>query len=190
LNTDKPTTDVLNVINETLLWLDDIVIGQQFCPFAKPVREHNTLHIAVQQQTDMSSLLRQVITECEQLLEKDNIETSLLIYTEQLHDYFDYLDFLDMANEAIATAGLEGTLQLASFHPNYQFADAPSDCPSNFTNRSPYPMIHIIQEQSITEALESFANAENIPQRNIEHAKKLGIDFFLPYLQNHSSAKE
>lgn len=187
MNADQAHTNIEPVITNTFRWLDKVVIEQQFCPFAKPVREKGQIHIAVQQHTDIASLLRQVLLECDYLLEQQNIETSLLVYTEMLTDFNDYLDFLDMANNAIEAAGFEGVLQLASFHPDYVFADAPKDCTSHFTNRSPYPMIHIIQEQSISDALESFNHAEAIPKRNIAHAKALGIDFFLQYLPSAKS---
>jgi hypothetical protein len=188
MDADQVDAHIEPVIAKTLNWLDKVVIEQQFCPFARPVREKGQIHIAVQQHTDIASLLRQVLVECDYLLEQRNIETSLLVYTEMLDDFNDYLDFVDLANDAIETAGLEGVLQLASFHPDYVFAGAPEDCASNFTNRSPYPMIHIIQEQSISDALESFKHADAIPERNIAHAKALGIDFFLQHLPTRSNA--
>nr|WP_136250173.1 DUF1415 domain-containing protein [Ningiella ruwaisensis] len=182
MQNDHPSTDITKIIERTFAWLDKVVIAENFCPFAKAVREQNRIHISVQQQSDISSLLRQVVSECENLLAHERIETSLLIYTNSLKDFDDYLDFLDMANELIASAGFEGKLQLASFHPNYVFEGAPEDCASHYTNRSPYPMLHILREDSITKALEGFSKPENIPTRNIEHAKSLGAGFFLKLL--------
>ena len=190
MDTHHKDSTTNSVVTDTLRWLDNVVIEQQFCPFAKPVRDKGQIRIVVQQQNDMASLLGQLVTECEHLLEQKNVETSLLVYTELLADFNDYLDFLDMANEVIEAAGFEGILQLASFHPDYVFADAPTECPSNYTNRSPYPMIHIIQEQSISDALESFNQAEAIPERNIAHAKTLGTEFFLAFLPKQASEKQ
>lgn len=189
MHNDQVSIDIAPVISATLTWLDKVIIEQHFCPFAKPVRQKNQIHLAVQQQTDAASLLRQVLSECHDLLNNDKIETSLLIYTQALTSFDDYLDFLDMASELLENAGLEGILQLASFHPDYLFADAPASCPSHFTNRSPYPMLHILREDSITEALKNFAQPENIPERNIVHAKALGKEFFTSYLRPKSARK-
>lgn len=186
MNIDQTSSDIEPIVATTVAWLDAVIIKEQFCPFAKAVRDNNQIHYSVQQQSDTSSLLRQVMSECEWLLKHDKIETTLLIYTQALNTFDDYLDFLDMANELIENAGFEGTLQLASFHPQYVFAGAPANCPSHYTNRSPYPMLHILREDSITEALESFAQPENIPNRNIVHAKHLGEDFFKAFLINKS----
>jgi hypothetical protein len=183
MNTDQPQENIQPIIKTTLAWLDKVIIKEQFCPFAKPVRDNNQIHLSVQQQTDVSTLLRQVVTECDNLLRHDKIETSILIYTQALMAFDEYLDFLEMANELIATAGFEGILQLASFHPEYLFDGAPANCPSHYTNRSPYPMLHILREDSISEALENFAQPESIPIRNIAHAKRLGKAFFEQYLK-------
>jgi hypothetical protein len=183
MNTDHPQENIQHILDKTWAWLDGVIIEQQFCPFAKPVREKNQIHLSIQQQSDTASLLRQVITECDDLMRQDKIETSLLIYTQALSNFDDYLDFLEMANELLESAGYEGILQLASFHPQYLFDGASSNCPSHYTNRSPYPMLHILREDSISEALESFAQPECIPERNIAHAKALGEDFFKPFLK-------
>ncbi|MFC4701879.1 DUF1415 domain-containing protein [Glaciecola siphonariae] len=189
MNTDHPNEDVNKVISTTLAWLDAVIINEQFCPFAKPVRDNNQIHFAVAQQSDTASLLRQVIAECDNLMRHDKVETSLLIYTAALGDFDDYLDFLDMANELLENAGYEGVLQLASFHPQYVFDGEPASCPSHYTNRSPYPMLHILREDSISQALISFASPESIPQRNIAHAKALGRAFFLPFVHHTTDKK-
>lgn len=182
MNIDPVHTDIEPVLAATQTWLDEVIIKEQFCPFAKSVRDNKQIHFSVQQQTDIASLLRQVVTECEDLLRNDKIETSLLIYTEAFGDFNDYLDFLEMANELLANTGFEGILQLASFHPEYLFDGAPANCPSHYTNRSPLPMLHILREDSISDALVNFSQPENIPQRNIAHAKILGEAFFKAYL--------
>jgi hypothetical protein len=182
MNTDPAHTDIEPILEATQLWLDEVIVKEQFCPFAKPVRDKNQIHFSIQQQSDVSTLLRQVVSECEYLLRNDKIETSLLIYTEAFSEFNDYLDFLEMANELIENAGFEGILQLASFHPDYLFDGAPANCPSHYTNRSPLPMLHLLREDSITLALNSFAQPENIPQRNIDHARALGKAFFQQYL--------
>ena len=183
MNTDHPQEDIKPILDATLLWLDDVIIKEKFCPFANSVRENNQIHFSIQQQSDTASLLRQVLSECDYLLRHDKIETSLLVYSNALGDFDDYLDFLEMANELIENAGFLGVLQLASFHPQYLFDGAPPNCPSHYTNRSPYPMLHLLREDSISEALDSFAKPETIPDRNIAHAKALGRAFFTPYLK-------
>ncbi|WP_371196164.1 DUF1415 domain-containing protein [Glaciecola sp. SC05] len=182
MNIDPVHTDIEPILAATQRWLDEVIIKEQFCPFAKPVRDNKQIHFSVQQQSDIASLLRQVVTECEDLLRNDKIETSLLIYTDAFGDFNDYLDFLEMANELIENAGFEGILQLASFHPDYLFDGAPANCPSHYTNRSPLPMLHILREDSISDALDNFSQPENIPLRNIAHAKTLGEAFFKAYL--------
>lgn len=183
MSTCLQSNEIDKILAKTQEWLDKVVIKEQFCPFAKSVRERNQIHFSVQQESDVASLLRHLISECDALLANDKIETTLIIYTSALTDFDDYLNFLDMANALLQDTGIEGTLQLASFHPNYVFADTPPSCASNFTNRSVLPMLHILREDSIEAALKNFAQPEEIPQRNIEHAKSLGADFFKQYLR-------
>lgn len=106
----------------------------------------------------------------------DNIETSLLIFPESLKDFDDYLDFLEIANALMHKQGYEGIYQLASFHPHYYFEGADENDAANYTNRSPYPMLHILREASLERALLNYPDPENIPGRNIKLTRELGLD--------------
>lgn len=170
------------VLTRVQRWLNEVIVGQGFCPFAKAPRDNNSIKYAIQQEDNQDTLFKHLLKECDSLLQDDKCETSLLIYTHALQSFDAYLDFLETANNLLFEAKLEGILQLASFHPDYVFADAPKQCSSHYTNRAPYPIIHILREDSITEALVNVASPEAIPERNIEHAKQLGADFFKQYL--------
>ena len=119
--------------------------------------------------------LEQIIAQCAALDNAANRETSLLIFPRALSDFEDYLDMLEIATALLEKQGYEGVYQLASFHPKYCFAEAAPDDASNYTNRSPYPMLHILREASVEAALENFPNPENIPDRNIQLTKGLGL---------------
>lgn len=163
------------IISQTRKWLSDVIIGQGFCPFAQREYDNDRIHYVIIDAVDMQSQLEQIILECAALDKDASRETSLLIFPEALADFGVYLDLVEMANALLENQGYEGIYQLASFHPAYCFADAPPDDPANYTNRSPYPMIHILREASVERALSTFANPENIPLRNIEVANGLGL---------------
>ena len=113
--------------------------------------------------------------ELEQLDSKEQIETALLIFPNTFDNFREYLEFLDLCQAFLLDMNYEGVYQLASFHPEYQFAGSSDDDPANYTNRSPYPMIHILRESSIEEALKHFPHPEQIPEKNIETARKIGL---------------
>lgn len=162
-------------ITQTKKWLSTVVIGQNFCPFAKREYDTGRIHYAVIETADLSEQLEQIILHCAALDEDSNRETSLLIFPTALSNFEDYLDLLDIATALLIEQGYEGVYQLASFHPDYRFAGAPPNDPSHFTNRSPYPMVHILREASLEIALANFPNPENIPARNIEVTRGLGL---------------
>jgi hypothetical protein len=169
----------------TLRWIDQIIIGENFCPFARKERELERIRLVESDETDQALLMQALLDEL-LLMEKDSsVETTLLIMTDAVKEFFDYLDLVDLANLLIRQQQYEGVFQLATFHPDYLFADAPADTASHFTNRSPFPMLHIIREESLEKALEKFPNPENIPLRNVEHAEKLGKAFFQQILGLH-----
>jgi len=117
-----------------------------------------------------------LMQECARLDSESDIETTLLIYANAFKVFDDYLDFLALAEELLIDQGYEGIYQLASFHPNYCFDGASLDDPANYTNRSPYPMLHLLRETSIERAVSSYPDVENIPQRNIALTRQLGLD--------------
>ena len=168
--------DNTTLINQTQKWVTDVVIEHALCPFAKREYDSNRIHYEVIETADLQTQLEQIIAQCAAIDEDINRETSLLIFPFGLSDFEDYLDILDISTALLKTQGYEGVYQLASFHPNYCFADTPFDDPSNYTNRSPYPMLHILREASVEIALQNYPNPEKIPVRNIRFTKSLGLE--------------
>jgi len=170
-----------NVTNEqaiaaTKLWLEKAVIGLNLCPFAKGVHVKGQIRYFVSAAQTPEELLADVMKELEILAEasRDKIDTTLLIHPHALTDFLDYNDFLEVVDAALEEVDLAGELQVASMHPQYQFADTELDDITNYTNRSPYPTLHLIREVSIDEAVAAFPEAEMIFEKNIETMRKLG----------------
>ncbi len=170
---------------QTLQWLDKVIIGENFCPFARKERLEERIRVVETHEKEQALLMQDLLDEMLLLENDSSVETTLLVLTEGVKDFFDYLDLVELANRLVRQQQYEGVFQLATFHPDYLFADAPADATSHYTNRSPYPMLHIIREESLEKALERFPNPENIPSRNIEHAEKLGKAFFQEILRKH-----
>ena len=168
--------DADTIINQTKKWLSNVIIAHTLCPFAKREYDNNRIHYAVIETTDLQGQLEQIIMQCAALDNDAERETSLLIFPLALTDFEDYLDMLETATALLERQGYEGIYQLASFHPHYRFANTPHDDASNYTNRSPYPMLHILREASIEAALKKFPNPENIPDRNIKLTTELGLN--------------
>jgi len=160
---------------QTEQWLKDFIIAYNICPFAAKVVEEKSLYYALDSSNEKINCLQQLIGECQRLDNEDHIETSLIIYTNNFTVFDDFLDYLELANSLLAAQGYEGIYQLASFHPLYCFAETDEEDASNYTNRSPFPMLHLIREASIEKALKSFPNPESIPVRNIELTRSLGL---------------
>jgi hypothetical protein len=161
----------------TRRWVDQFVIGENLCPFAAPALRLQPLRIEVCVLDQEDALVAAVLRELDLLQSTPERElvTSVLVFPNALSDFESYLDFAALAEELLETAGLEGTLQIATFHPQYCFADAAPDDVSNYTNRSPYPMLHFLREDALTRALEHVPQPEAIPQRNIAHLRALGL---------------
>lgn len=166
----------MDFIEQTKKWLVSFVIALNLCPFAKREFDQDRIRYSVIESTDQAFCLHSVFQEVLAMDEDSNIETTLIIFAKHLSLFDDYLDFFHLAEELIYTQEYEGVYQLASFHPDYQFENSDKNDPSNFTNRSPYPIIHIIREKSIEQALKTFPTPEQIPSRNIALLKKLGSD--------------
>lgn len=162
------------IIRQTKNWLVDIVIGFNFCPFAKRELMRDSINYLVSDSEDMNTNALDFAEELK-VLEKDaSVETSLIIFPKGYDDFETYLDLLDFCQFYLEENGFEGIYQLASFHPNYCFAGVKPENPENFTNKSPYPIIHIIREASIERALEHYESPESIPDTNIAMAHKQG----------------
>ena len=167
------TTDAL-VIEQTKSWLKSIVIGLNFCPFAQREFEQNSIHYTVVRTDDMPSCLESLILECERLDDNQDIATSLIIYPELWGKFDDFLGFLAIAESLLEAQHYQGIYQLASFHPHYCFEGEKVEDPANYTNRSLYPMLHLLREDMLEAALKQYPHPEQIPQQNIKHARKLG----------------
>ncbi|MFT7258204.1 MAG: hypothetical protein ACI9MS_000044 [Glaciecola sp.] len=176
-------------VERTLHWVDQVIIGENFCPFARKERENGRIRAIATEETDSALILQALLDEMQLLENNSDIETTLLIIAEGTKDFFDYLDIVDLANRLLKQEQYEGVFQLATFHPDYMFADAPADATSHYTNRSPFPILHLIREDSLEAALKTFPNPENIPLRNVKHAEKLGKAFFQQLLSPHASSK-
>ena len=164
------------VIADTRAWLEKAVIGLNLCPFAKSVHVKGQIHFAVSEAGDEAALLDDLRVEIESLVQCDPAqrETTLLMAPLCLQDFLDFNDFLGQAERLIRRMKLEGVLQLASFHPRYQFSDTEQGDITNFTNRSPYPTLHLLREESIDRAVQSFPESETIYETNLETLRRLG----------------
>ncbi len=166
------------VVAATRAWLERAVIGLNLCPFAKAVHAGNQIRYAVSDAQTPEALLADLARELQTLAAADpeEVETTLLIHPRVLDDFLDYNDFLDIADAAVEELGLTGTIQVASFHPHYRFADTEPDAIENYSNRSPYPMLHLLREKSVERAVAAFPDAARIPERNIETLRRIAHD--------------
>ncbi|RZA35694.1 MAG: DUF1415 domain-containing protein [Lysobacteraceae bacterium] len=161
----------------TRLWLEHAVIGLNLCPFAKAVYVKQQVRFVLSDASTPEALLEQLAEELVLLRDTpaDEIDTTLIVHPEVLQDFLDYNDFLDNADAAVEALDLEGVLQVASFHPGYQFAGTAADDIGNYTNRSPYPTLHLLREDSVSRAVEAFPDADRIVDRNVATLDALGI---------------
>ncbi|PIV33101.1 MAG: DUF1415 domain-containing protein [Lysobacterales bacterium CG02_land_8_20_14_3_00_62_12] len=165
------------IIAATERWLERAVIGLNLCPFAKAVQVKRQIRYVVSAAATEEALLADLLHELEFLYDADpaQIETTLLIHPYVLNDFLDYNDFLEVVDAAISELDLGGEIQVASFHPDYQFAGSAPDAIENFSNRAPYPILHLLREASIARAVEAFPEASKIYQRNIDTLRQLGL---------------
>lgn len=175
------------IIQEVSTWLEQVVIGLNLCPFASKPFKQNKVRIVVINTTDDESLLDELWKECEYLQTSgaDKIETSLLVIPNHLQDFWDYNQFLQWANKLLCREGYEGEFQIASFHPDYCFAGTDPDDAENLTNRSPYPILHLIREASLEKALAFFPDIDQVPEKNKQKVNELSTEKrkqLFPYL--------
>lgn len=170
------TSSPEEIIAATRAWLEKAVIGLDLCPFARAVHVRNQIRYVVSEAETPEELLADLIAELQALAAADpeEIDTTLLIHPRVLEDFPDYNDFLGVAEAAVEELGLSGVLQVASFHPRYQFAGTEPDDVENYTNRSPYPILHLLREESVERAVDAFPDTERIYEKNIETLRRLG----------------
>lgn len=169
-------TNEAEVIAATQLWLEKAVIGLNLCPFAKAVHVKKQIRYVVSAATTADALLEDLMTELRKLQDTspEEIDTTLLIHPHVLTDFLDFNDFLDTVDIAVAEPEFGDEFQVASLHPQYQFAGTAVDDIENYSNRSPYPTLHLLREESVDRAVDAFPDADRIPDTNIETLEKLG----------------
>jgi hypothetical protein len=176
MSTPNLNADDDAIVAATRKWLERAVIGLNLCPFAKSVYVKEQVRYVVSNATTPELLLETLMDELQRLSDTspEQVDTTLLIHPFVLTDFEDYNEFLDVADVAVEDMQLDGELQVASFHPDYQFADSDANDISNYTNRAPYPILHLLREDSIARAVEAFPEAEEIFEKNIATMEKLG----------------
>lgn len=167
--------DTSNIIAQTKKWITEVVVGCNFCPFASSVLKQGTIHYEVLQNATLETTLQAVAAAMEQLNNEPNIETTLLILPNSFLNFDEYLLLLEDAETLLEKEGYEGIYQVASFHPAYLFAGSTEDDPSNYTNRSPYPMLHFLREASVSKAIDSYVGIDEVPEKNIKFATEKGL---------------
>ena len=149
-------------------WIETIIVGLQLCPFAKKPYNQNSIRYTVSKKDTDEMRIEELIEECLFLDHHQDIETSLIIYPSALLDFFDYSQFIQWANSSLKAKGWQGTYQIASFHPEYEFANTDTNDRENLTNRSPYPIIHLLREDQLEKVIELYPDTSTIPDKNIE----------------------
>jgi hypothetical protein len=155
-------------------WIETLVIAHNLCPFAKKEFIQNRIRYCSVEAQTTAAMLEAFVAEMLYLQSNSATETSLLIFPETLSDFEDYLDFVDLCQQLLELQGFLGVFQLASFHPDYCFADVSAADPSNYTNRAPFPLLHLLREASIEKAVAHYEGAENIPNLNIQTMRRVG----------------
>jgi len=170
--------DASDPIAATRRWLERAVIGLNLCPFAKAVHARQQVRFVLSDATTPSALLAQLGEELLHLRDTpaSEVDTTLLVHPQVLGEFLDYNDFLDQADALVEALGLDGVLQVASFHPHYQFAGSDADDIDNFTNRAPYPTLHLLREDSVARAVAAFPDPDAIVERNLATVRRLGVE--------------
>lgn len=175
----NPCGNILTLTSEQLIlsvrkWVDTVVVGLNLCPFAKRELLEDRVRFTVSEASTNAELLLDLEDECANLAADSSIETTLLIHPHALHEFREYNEFLGVVDDRLVDLHLDGVYQIASFHPDYQFEGTLANDVENFTNRSPWPMLHILRERSVERAVANFPDASQIPARNIARMKLLG----------------
>ena len=171
-------------IEHTKKWIRDVVVGCNFCPFAGREMVRGSIHFIVLEHAGTDEVLKVALSAMQQLDEDSSIETTLLILPNSFESFDDYLDLVENAEAILEKEGYEGIYQLASFHPQYLFAGSEESDAANYTNRSPYPMLHFLREESVSKAVDSYPEIEEVPNRNIRYAHAKGLLYMQQLLAN------
>ncbi len=165
------------IIAQTKKWITDVVIACNLCPFATKVVKAQTVHYQVENSSELKLCLDSFSLEIERLDNDLTIETSFLIFPDSFRQFGEYLELVSLAEKLLKRKGYEGIYQVASFHPLYRFANSTDNDAANYTNRSVYPMLHLLREESIDLALKNYDSPENIPERNIKFTSEKGLAY-------------
>lgn len=168
----------MEYIKQTERWLQHFVIALNLCPFASVPFKKGQVKLVLEESEDPDALVNTFLQELNYLYQIDpaKTETTLIIHPHVFTNFLDYNDFLGVAEDLLEEAGLAGIFQLASFHPDYEFAGSSLNDPANYTNRSPFPMLHLLREESVSKAVDYFPNPENIPDVNVERLRNMGVE--------------
>ncbi len=172
------------IIAQTKKWIRDVVVGCNFCPFAAKELKRGSIHYEVVPEVTTVKALESVLKLLHQLDNNDDIETSFLILPKSFPLFDEFLHLLHLAETLLAKENYEGIYQIASFHPDYLFAGSIATDPSNYTNRSPYPMMHFLREDSVRKAIDSYPDIDEVPDRNIAFTKEKGLQYMQQLLKN------
>lgn len=165
----------IEIIEATKTWITNVVIGCNFCPFAAKEVKRNTIFYEVFFEENRNAVLQKLLEIFIKMETDENVETAFLILPNGLDDFETYLDIVFAAEDFLAQKKYEGIYQLASFHPQYLFEGAKETDPENYTNRSPFPMLHVLREESLSKAIDNHPNVDSIPENNIAFAKSKGL---------------
>ncbi|MEM7149738.1 MAG: DUF1415 domain-containing protein [Pseudomonadota bacterium] len=171
-------------ISQTREWVSSVIVKYNFCPFARKEVENNCIHYIVSNANTIDDAVMDMLEQCIELDRESERETTLIMFDNGFSDFEDFLDLVDLANALLVAQGFEGKYQIANFHPDYVFADSDETDAANYTNRAPFPTLHLIREASMSEALENYDEPESIPEHNINLARRKGIDFWQHLLEN------
>lgn len=175
------------IIEQTLHWVHSFIIKLNICPFAKGPVNKGTLRIASSESKKKALALEDLMTEVRFLDDNPLVETTLLVFANAFKDFYAYLDFVDLAEQLIQLQGYEGIYQLATFHPDYYFADTEPEDVANYTNRSPYPMVHLLREEQLEKAISAYGDTDKIPERNCATLRQLGLAPILTLIKDLKS---
>lgn len=165
------------IIAQTKKWITDVVVGCNFCPFAARAVKSGSIHYEVLKDGNVEASMEAALNITKMLDECADIETVLLILPSGFENFEDYLDLVETAEVLLEENNYEGIYQVASFHPHYIFADASADDASNYTNRSPYAMLHFLREDSVSKAVDGYPGIDDVPYLNIQYAREKGLRY-------------
>ena len=172
------------IVTKTKSWITNVVVACNFCPFAAREIKRGSIHYEVINDATTKNILEATLKMFLLLNTNEKIETSLLILPDHFSEFNDYLDLVEKVETLLTKNNYEGIYQIASFHPKYMFAGSDENDPSNYTNRSPYPMLHFLREESVTKAIAGYTNIENVPKRNIAFTKEKGLAYMQQLLKS------